>query len=633
MGWRHYKTRLHREVEHALNPILYESTEKTFNTLGIGTLADCLRCEVTEERNGLYELEADYPIKGIHYADITTDRIILAKANDNHQTQPFRIYKISKPIGGVVTVYAAHISYDTADIPVSPFSATNAASAVAGFKTNSDVTNPFTFTTDKSTQATFSRAVPFGFKEYLWGIQGSLLDVYGGGDFEFDRWVIYFRNRRGADNGVTIEYGKNLTDARQDENIASLITGVRPYWYSEEDGLVQLPEKVILLNHSLSHDRVEVLDLTGEFEAMPTVAQLRAAAQSYLTTTDKTTPTVSVSVSFVPLWQTENYKSHPLYAQIAGLERVALCDTVTVRYPDLGIDATARVVKTVYDSLRERFNSVDIGEPRTGVSGITSETQKEVSQAVSESFMQQAILAATNAITGATGGYVVLDPPKNPQQIFIMDTDNKATASRVWRWNLNGLGYSSTGVNGPFRLAMTTNPGAIVADFITAGTLNANLVNVTNLNASNINTGTLSANFIKAGVMTSENSVTDFNLNNGELRFTLDSSSYITLSQNGLRIFRDGVLRGEINIWLSGDGNYYGDCKIQNVGILNNAGAVVSRFYCNTAQDGADLTGVNTIGARTINVTDLFAGRIQGRNPYWRTINIGGDSFTLLAAP
>ena len=208
------------------------------------------------------------------------------------------------------------------------------------------------------------------------------------------------------------------------------------------------------------------------------MAELRAKAQAYIKENNIGIPSVSVSVSFVALWQTEEYKD------IAPLERVKLCDTVTVSYEKLGVDVKAKVVKTVYNVLEDKYSSLEIGEIRSNLAGTIAAQnrelaaqQKEILEKPSKGFLDAAVKNATNWITGANGGYVVLHKDANdqPYEILIMDTDNMETAQHVWRWNKNGWGYSENGYHGPYKLAATID-GGIVADFITTGTMLANRI-------------------------------------------------------------------------------------------------------------------------------------------------------------
>lgn len=473
-----------------MNPILYPSTETAFDTNGFGVLSDALECTVTEERNGIYELELQYPLDGLHYGDIALRCLILAKPNPTDDAQPFRVYRISRPMNGIVTVYARHLRYDLNGIAAQPFTAPNAPAALAALKANAVTDCPFTFWTDKTTVAAMTSAVPAAIGSLLGGTQGSVLDVYGG-EFAFDRYTVRLYAARGANRGVSIRYGKNLTSLEQDENCASVYTGVYPYWANTDGILVQLPEKLVAAPGTYSFTRILPLDLSSEWQEAPTEAQLRTRAQQYIQENNIGVPKVSLTVSFAQLEQSEEYKGTAL------LERVSLCDTVNVEFPALGVSATAKVVKTVYDSLRVRWESVDLGDARTTLADTIAGQGQQIAKAQQQttSFLQKAIDSATQQITGNKGGYVVLHSSTGgdaPDEILIMDKPKIADAVKVWRWNKAGLGYSSTGYNGPYGLAMTQD-GSIVASFINAGTLNAALINVINLTANSIVSGILSS--------------------------------------------------------------------------------------------------------------------------------------------
>lgn len=460
-------------------PILFDAKATDFSTNGIGRLSDCASCLVTEARNGIYELEMTYPVTGAFYQEIRMASLILAVPGDGQQAQPFAVYKISKPLQGVVRIYAQHMSYQLSCIPCAPFTASGVSEALGGLKQYAAEPCPYTFWTDKTTAGAFSVPVPASIRSRLGGVSGSILDVYGG-EYEFDRFTVKLHANRGADRGVVLRYGKNLTDLRQEENIANTITGVYPYWADSEGHLVQLPEKVLTSEHAQNfpYPRTVPLDLSSEFEQAPTEAELRAKAQAYMEQNDIGIPAVSVSVSFVALWQTEEYKD------IAPLERVKLCDTVTVSYEKLGVDVKAKVVKTVYNVLEDKYSSLEIGEIRSNLAGTIAaqnrelaEQQKEIWEKPSKGFLDAAVKNATNWITGANGGYVILHKDGNnvPYEILVMDTDSLETAQHVWRWNKNGWGYSENGYQGPYKLAATID-GGFVADFITTGTMLANRI-------------------------------------------------------------------------------------------------------------------------------------------------------------
>ena len=528
-----------------MKPILYPSTETTFSSNGLGILADAASCVVTEERNGAFELEMTYPVSGIHYGEIKARCLVMAKPNPVDVPQPFRIYRITRPMGGMVTVYGEHISYDLAGIPVSPFSAGSAAEAMQKLKSSSAVENPFNFWTDKNTAATMKVSAPTALRSLLGGREGSVLDTYGG-EYAWDGYTVRLYGQRGENRGVSIRYGKNLTDLEQDENIASVYTGVYPYWVDMDGNLVQLPEKTLPAPGTYDFTRIMTLDLSSEFETAPTEAQIRSRAEAYMKANNIGVPKISLSVSFVPLEQTEEYKD------LALLERVELCDAVNVEFPSLGVSATAKCIRTVYDVLLDRYQSVELGDARTNIATTIAEQQQKLEQAPTITAMKQAVDSATAQITGGKGGYVVLHSStgaKQPDEILIMDTPDIATATKVWRWNKAGLGYSGTGYNGPYGLAMTQD-GAIVADFITAGTL--------------------SANIIKAGTISSKNNNVQINLDSGNFfiwqKINGQNIGFIRMNDRGFEFIRNNESMGGLKfVETAADGIY----AVANAKIFN----------------------------------------------------------------
>lgn len=472
-------------------PILYEKTETSFTSGGLGRLSDCLSCMVTEERNGVYECEFDYPITGAHYEDIQEGRIIAVTHDEQGDIQPFDIYSHSKPIDGVVTFYAHHISYRLGEITVQPFTASSCAGAVSLISSKSINTNPFTFWTNKSVTGDYNVNVPTSCRALLCGAEGSLLDVYGAGEYQFDKFNVKLYLHRGTNSGVEIRYGKNLVDLTDEVDYQETYNAVVPYWFgttneddTEEDVLVTLPEWAISSGHDSYTGRIVLvpMDLSGEWQEPPDVNALRAKAQTLIASQEGWVPSQNIKVDFVTLWQTEEYEKY------TPLQRVRLCDTVSVFYPELGIEAVEKkVVRVVYNVLLDRYDSIELGElSNTLVGMINANAQKELNDMIAqvanhnvtfEQIMEAAIQNATDLITGGLGGHVVMkqNADGQPEEILIMNTDDINTATKVWRWNLGGLGYSNTGYTGQYGTAITMD-GSIVADFITAGTMNANIL-------------------------------------------------------------------------------------------------------------------------------------------------------------
>lgn len=482
-------------------PALYNKSETTFTHNGVGLLSEAVKATVTEERNGSYELSLQYPITGRFYSEITEGAIIKAKANETSEPQLFRIYKSSKPINGIVTYSAEHISYDLNGIPLLGFSIKNATPQMALTKAieGAALPCPFKAYSNISTLNSTEILTPCSVRALLGGQTGSLLDVWGG-EYEFDNFTVKLYLHRGKDNGVVIEYGKNLKDLKQESNIAECYTHIMPYAVytvqdesgNSEEKYVYLAEKVIPLTEAedIGHYKAFIMDFSDRFGDNEEITEekLRAKATAYAAAADLGTPKVNITVSFVQLWQTEEYKN------IAPLERVKLCDTVTVRFSKLGVAATSKVIKTVYNSLQEKYESVTLGDAKSSFANTVNKQQEAIQeikssvkkgQAEATEQLKKAIANATSLITGHSGGYVVLNPAEKPQEILILDKPTIDEAVNVWRWNSGGLGYSSTGYNGEYSLAMTMD-GAIVADFISAGILNGALLQADSVQSSAI---------------------------------------------------------------------------------------------------------------------------------------------------
>ena len=446
-------------------PILYLPTTTSFTTGGIGKLIDAGSCIVTEERNGSYELEMTYPITGHLYDEIKQRSIIFAKPSPAQSEQPFRVYRITKPLNKVVTIYAAHISYDLSGIPVKNFTSQSVQAALTALTTSSVISNPFTFWSDKTNSGVMEIETPTPCRTIL----SNILDVYGG-EYEFDKYTVKLHSLRGFDNGVSIKYGKNLTDLEQDENCSNVYTGVLPYWTGNE---TTVSGSVVNAPGTYDFTRILPVDFTSDFEEQPSTAQLNNAATNYISANNIGIPEVNLTVSFVNLNQTEEYKNLGIF------ERVELGDTIKVEFAAMGVSSTARCVKTVYNTLLERYDNVELGEVKKGLADIISSQTSSIidiskNSGVS-SAVKAAIIAATEAITGQQGGSVILHDTRGgnkPNELLFLDNDDISQAQKVWRFNLSGFGYSSNGYEGPYTTAITRD-GSIVADFITTGSMDA----------------------------------------------------------------------------------------------------------------------------------------------------------------
>ena len=515
-------------------PILFDEFEVEYCSNGVGILNDSIICEVTQELNGQFELVMRYPIAGIHFSELRQRRIILAKAAPNGKTQPFRIYRITKPMGGIVTVYARHIAYDLAGIPVSPFEASGVRDAFFLMPQKAVVECPFRFATDKTNDAPFRVDVPKEIWNLLGGSQGSILDVYGG-EYIFDRFNVNLVQRRGVDTGVTVRYGKNLKNIEQDECCANCYTGVYPYWTDEEGNFVELPEKNVEAPGKYSYVRLRTVDLSAEWQERPTHEQLRDRAERFVSENQIGVPKISWKIEFLQHTQSEGCYD------LSTLETVDIGDTVSVYFTEMEINATSRVVAVTFDSLLEKYKSLSLGSVKANIAQTIASQQVTIAQKASLTTVERITMALTGRLMGALGGNVRLldeDGDGLPDTIYIGDSADLNQAKKVWRWNYEGWAASSTGYNGEFKLGATLEDG-ILAHAVTA------------------------ANLIAGSIKSADNKTFFLDLDNGILRMAAETLSIKgktveQIAEERVKIAVEGQTQEAIFNILSNNGKYDG---------------------------------------------------------------------------
>ena len=335
-------------------PILYADNESSWTTGGLGPLSDAISCTVTEAANGSYELEMRYPTNGRLFDQIQTRRQILAAPNPHAQTQPFRIYRISKELRGAVTINARHISYDLSGYVVTPFTgnnkATTAAGALAKIATTTPTLTGYVFWTDMSVTADMECDEPTSVRSLLGPAEteGTVLAIYGG-DLEYDRMSVKLHANRGQDRGFAIEYGVNMTDLTHEEDASDQWSGVIPYWKSKDELVMG---DICTPSPALSFSYVKPVDLTNEFADKPSKADLNSHGAAYVQRHGIGAPETTITLSFVP----------PNARGLHAIEELHLFDEVTVRYTKLGIDVKKSVVQTKYNVLTDRYDSVEVGQ-------------------------------------------------------------------------------------------------------------------------------------------------------------------------------------------------------------------------------------------------------------------------------
>lgn len=362
-------------------PILYDSTETAFASNGLGRLRDCINCTVTEERNGIYECDFSYPVGGHNYDFIKLGRIIACEHDDTSDMQPFDIISCTKPINGIVSFHAVHISYRQSKMVASGTNI-NSLSDAFSMLSNASPSNPFSYYTDQNNATGYMAAAdgtPRSVRQFLGGVEGSILDTYRG-EYKFDKWTVNLLNNRGVLRDFTIRYGVDMTDYSEDADYSESYSSVIPFWKGADATVVGDMQTASGITYNGRNECVP-LDLTDKFETKPTKAQLNSMAQMFLNSANSLLPKQSITVSFVRLSDTVNYSS------LANLYKCSLCDTIRVDFPMYKMQGQFKIVKTVYDVLLERFTEMELGTLSTSLSealGISNTSSRAPAAVVEE---------------------------------------------------------------------------------------------------------------------------------------------------------------------------------------------------------------------------------------------------------
>lgn len=631
-----------------MKPILMDN-KKTLEVLandktnGLGRLNDCVELLVTEHLNGQYTATMKYPVSGIHFNEIELHGIIKLSANQFDEPQLFRIVNVSKPLNGIVEYELNHITYDLSYTSVAPFTSDYVRPTLVALWDNMTGGKSFSISTDinDSTHRThkFKNEKPQSCRALFGGQEGSLIDIFGG-EYHYDNLKVELLAKRGAGHGVKIKYGKNLTDITQDETNENVYTHVIPYAQDSNKNTI-IGDTITLFNVAESKMRILNLDLSDKFqgengeETKITVKDVNREARYYVERNNLTEPRVSLDVSFLDLSQTVEY------ANIAPLEKVSLGDTVYVDYPTLGVSAKARVIEYEWDSLRERYNSVEIGDAKarlsTTIADIESKSDTYYSelfnQAVNnKTFLQSAIEHASELLKGAYGGHIVIgtNADGQPNEIYAMDTDDVSTAKKVLRINMNGIGGSTTGINGTYNVAILTE-GTINADAITTGTLRAGLIKAGVLsdpsgkNYWNMETGEISiSSYAKKGEIRSQFALEDdsitissglitFKANTVAFEFGTSSTMSLKSNPSGNGVMFDGegefYAKSTNGLYLQ---NKYNSKEENHLALYRTNGkssAEMYNFFDNTVSNAIDMEASKSLSH--LSIQNYFGGALK----------------------
>lgn len=339
-------------------PILYDKDEVSFTSNGMGRLRDCISCVVTEERNGIFECDFEYPVTGAHYDLIQCGRIIAVQHDENGDIQPFDIVSYSKPIDGIVSFHATHISYRQSFLVAKTSSCDSLLDAFTILYA-AEPQNPFHYWSDITSTGFLACAdgTPRSVRQILGGVEGSILDTYGG-EYKWDKWQVMLYDARGVARDFTIRYGVNMLDYSDELDYSESFTSVMPYWTDGNQFVVGNRVDSGMPSYT-GRDECVPLDVSDKFESKPTKAQVESMASSMIG--DAYLPQQTVTVEFARL-QDLGYKD------LENLYKCNLCDTVNVVFPRYGMQGNFKIVKTVWDVLQDRYESMELGSLSTTLS-------------------------------------------------------------------------------------------------------------------------------------------------------------------------------------------------------------------------------------------------------------------------
>lgn len=534
----------------ALNLLVNDTTN------GLGQF-EANSCIITEELNGIYEAEIEMLATDKHFNELSVGGLLQLEVNEAKDKQIFRIYYISKPINQVVQIKAQHITYDLNKIPVRPFTATGAVNAKNGMINNIIGTYPFTMTTDiTNNTSVFTLDIPRSFRECLGGYEGSLLDTFRG-EYEWDNLTVKMLAHRGSDNNVRISYGKNLTDFTQEENIENVYTSVLGYAVVNEQAYTgNVYHKV-----QSAYPKVKIIDFSSDYEnTTPTTADLTQKAQSYAENNDIEIPNVNLNISFVPLYQTEEYKN------IAPLERVSLGDTVHVYFDKLGVEASARVIKTVWNANLGRYDSIELGNAKANLNTVLNEVQNQSTQEVNDAqgFLEAQMNQMASVIINGLGLHWTTEKVGTGYRIYLHNKPTLAESDTQYIFTSAGFLVSTD-------YGQTWNAGFDSDGNVIVNSLSTILLRALEIYGSSITFGDENGKYINASV---------YSVGNVKQGVSFDGTGTIRLRPQDQFIVENRAING---------GTLYNSMALNRANNYNRFN-VVNRYYSNSTYEANRLS-------------------------------------------
>ena len=506
-------------------PILFSASESAYTSHGLGPISDATSCLVYEEANGAFELKLTLPRTSKRIPQLVRDAQILAAPNPYDRAQPFRIRRISKGLRGQMDIYAQHLSYDLAGVPIGAFASSTAAQAIGYFNSRKLGGDSFTFSTNLNVSNPMTVEEPTAAWDLLGGGDNTLLNNYGG-QLKFDRRTVQLLQARGAQRGFSVRYGKNMTELQYEDSSEDLYTGILPYWIDRSEGTL-VTGSVLNAGGNYGFTRILPVDLSADFEEQPSASQLNTAGRSYITKNKIGEPVIRIRASFVP----------PGARGLKTLEDVRLFDTVVVEHADLQINIEASVVKTAYDVLRERYHFVEIGNRLVTVAQtIAAPTKRIADEAVTSKTIAKGAVTSSRIGAGAVTSQKIGAGAVNSAALAA----GAVTSQKIGAGAVNSAALA-TGAVIADKLANASvtvskiQDGAVVTGKIAAGAVTGNKVLDQAISYAKLNNtlqvfynDTIAANAIFSSVITARGSVSCSTLNLNGVTVTPQEISYMT---------------------------------------------------------------------------------------------------------
>lgn len=554
-------------------PRIYDNSFTTYESNGLGLLVDAISCQVEEESNGDFELTLVYPSDGSFFYALKQDNLIKADASDTLKGQLFRIDTISKPLNGQVTVYAKHISFDLAknslneDINERNINCENAGKHMLQ---KSDADSRFSIESNIEMLGNYSMDRKTDCLSAIAGTRGSLIDTFGNGPKLFrDNFTISVLNRRGKDDNTLIAYKKNITGFTLEEDYSEIINIIKPYaTVTDEEGnesSIYIDEIGVKTSRYVEGDIIKSqwIDFSDKFDEdeTPTKEKLKNLAEKYFNDNSCDLPKMTYKIEFQPLSQTEEYKEDGLYE----LEHIGMDDSVYIVNSKYGIRDQARVIKTTYNVLAEKYISIELGDPKTTLGSIINKsnddtvTKDEVKEIIKNNKKDYPnTLPAIPVITIDRAGfktvslsweydnkpYYFYEVYASQEQGFTPNAfdlifKGKASAflhevecSQTWYYKVRAVNTYGNATDFSEEVSATTTKISDAAEYFQEAAIESALIG--SLNADVINAGKLKGTFIDARNLTVEDG-------NGNVTFSVSSDAIVRMIQGLIDISDEGI--------------------------------------------------------------------------------------------